>query len=395
MVLKLRRDDLFDKNLTGANILFYRLQHHRFSINWVFFAANDRISVTETNELLISWYLKNRRDLPWRDTTDPYFIWLSEVILQQTRVNQGMDYYLRFTEQYPTVTHLAKATQEEVLKLWQGLGYYSRARNLHATAKLIVEEHGGQFPRTHQGLLALKGIGPYTAAAIASFAYRLAYAVVDGNVQRVLSRLFDIDLPVNGASGKRTIEALAQEFLHTSQPDVHNQAIMELGALICTPQGPACAKCPLSSHCMALACGTVAERPVKTAKKKATERHMHYAVVMHRGRLLFRKRGAQDIWQGLHDFPSLEGELNPTPQAMRDLVATHFPKGSITKAPLSPHRLYTHLLTHRRIQAGFWWFEADADFPENSVYLSVPIERIHDVAVPKLVHRYLADCDLL
>jgi A/G-specific adenine glycosylase len=224
-------------------------------------------------ESLISWYLKNKRDLPWRHTKDPYRIWLSEVILQQTRVNQGTKYYLKFIEAFPTVEDLSNASEKKVLALWQGLGYYSRARNLHAAAKDIVQNYNKEFPSNYASLIHLKGVGPYTAAAIASFSFNEAKAVLDGNVFRVLSRIYDIDTPINTPKGLREFEEASRALLNLSDPATHNQAIMEFGALVCTPKAPKCHSCPFTLECNAYKNETVLQRPVKIRKKKVRSRY--------------------------------------------------------------------------------------------------------------------------
>ncbi len=263
------------------------------------------------------WYDKNKRDLPWRNTTDAYRIWLSEIILQQTRVIQGLEYYLRITERFPTVKELAEAQEDEVLKLWQGLGYYSRARNLHTAAQQVVNRYAEQhpsaseivFPTRYADLIRLKGVGPYTAAAIASFSSNEKVAVVDGNVYRVLSRLFDIDTPIDSTKGQKDFLALATALLPDQDPGHHNQAMMELGALCCTPTSPLCSDCPVAHHCMALANHTIAERPVKAGKVKVRERHLHYLIYIYEDSLWVHQRGKGDIWQGLWEFYVSEESL--------------------------------------------------------------------------------------
>ena len=227
-------------------------------------------------DILLDWYAREGRDLPWRRTRDPYRIWLSEVILQQTRVAQGTEYYLRFTERFPDVASLAAAPEDEVLKLWQGLGYYSRARNLHAAARQVVERFGGRFPVALEEVRSLRGVGDYTAAAICSAAYDAPCAVVDGNVYRVLARLFDLDAPIDSTAGKRAFAELAQSQLDTAHPGRYNQAIMDFGALRCTPSSPRCEVCPLAGQCLALAAGTVAARPVKQGKTRVRDRWFNY-----------------------------------------------------------------------------------------------------------------------
>lgn len=261
------------------------------------------------------WYDLNKRDLPWRHTRDAYKIWLSEIILQQTRVVQGMDYYLRFVNAYPTVQHLATAHEDEVLKLWQGLGYYSRARNLLQAARQVADgqpDDAGQapvaFPTRYAQLLELKGVGRYTAAAVASFSTDEEVAVVDGNVYRVLSRLLDLSVPIDTGQGQKLFQQAADALLHEAVADGgstssrHNQALMEFGALHCTPTSPRCQDCPVAAHCLALAHGTVAERPVKQGHIKVRERHLAYIIYIYRDTLWVHQRGAGDIWQGLWEF---------------------------------------------------------------------------------------------
>ncbi len=295
------------------------------------------------------WYDQHRRDLPWRHTRDAYRIWLSEIILQQTRVAQGMDYYERFVAAYPRVDDLAAAPLDSVLKLWQGLGYYSRARNLHAAAQQVMawrKEHGGkEFPDTFADLIGLKGVGRYTAAAIASFASEERVAVVDGNVYRVLARLFDIDTPIDTAQGQKLFQLLADGLLpqtvgyddgHGSSSR-HNQAMMELGALLCTPAQPKCSECPVGEHCLARAAGTIGERPVKQGRTRVRERHFTYTIYIYKDMLWVHQRGAGDIWQGLWEFVLNEdGEI---PAGMKD------------QATLLLER--KHQLTHQTIYATF------------------------------------------
>ena len=250
-------------------------------------------------DILIDWYAENKRDLPWRETKDPYRIWISEIILQQTRVAQGYDYYIRFMERFPDVFTLADADEDEVMKYWQGLGYYSRARNLHAAARSIRE--AGEFPKTYEGVLALKGVGEYTAAAICSFAYDIPRAVVDGNVYRVLSRWMGIDTPIDSTTGKKLFAQLAQELMDKSRPALYNQAIMDFGALQCTPASPDCLSCPLADTCLALANRSVDTLPVKQHKTKVTNRFFNYIYVRTGGCTFIRKRTENDIWKNLYE----------------------------------------------------------------------------------------------
>ncbi len=251
---------------------------------------------------LLSWYEPERRPLPWKHINNPYFIWLSEIILQQTRVEQGRAYYQRFVEHFPTVEKLAAANQDEVFKLWEGLGYYSRARNLHSSAKMIIDDFNGHFPTTYKGLLSLKGVGPYTASAIASFAYGLPHAVVDGNVYRVLSRFLNSSLPIDSMKGKKTFNLLAQQLLPSAYPAVYNQAIMDLGATICTPKKADCDQCPLLQYCGAYAAQTIDDLPVKAKKNKKKTRYFHYLLIEQKEFFLFTKGNKKIFGRGFISF---------------------------------------------------------------------------------------------
>ncbi|HET8808815.1 MAG TPA: A/G-specific adenine glycosylase, partial [Flavobacteriaceae bacterium] len=265
------------------------------------------------SEKLIDWYLPQKRELPWRNTVDPYKIWLSEIMLQQTRVAQGLPYYEVFLENFPAVFDLAKASEEKVLKLWQGLGYYSRARNMHFTAKYIAEEKNGEFPKTASGLLKLKGIGDYTAAAIASICFGEPVPVVDGNVYRALSRIFGIETPIDSTLGKKEFKQLAHQLIDPKKPAEHNQALMEFGALQCKPKNPLCETCPFQNSCMALQLGKIEKLPVKTKKIKTTLRHFNYLVFVSKNKqTLLQQRTGKGIWQNLYEFPLLESEKEET-----------------------------------------------------------------------------------
>lgn len=341
------------------------------------------------SEPLISWYMRHKRDLPWRNTKDPYRIWLSEIILQQTRVEQGITYYFNIVNTFPTVGMLAEEPVDKLLKLWQGLGYYSRARNMHSTAVYIHNELNGIFPRSYQELLDLKGVGPYTAAAIASFAFKLPHAAVDGNVSRVLSRIHNIDLPINTAAGQKLINALAEEALPRERPDDHNQAMMELGATVCTPKQPKCPSCPLQDLCASYAAKNWSQRPVKLKRAKQRIRHMDYAVVETEGTLILRRRKEKDIWQGLHDFISAEGEKNIVLESLSRVLQDEIPEIRILSLPSEAEYQCTHILTHQKIEARFWRIKAEGTLKDNSIYLSVPKMEIGKVAVPRLIHKYL------
>lgn len=251
---------------------------------------------------IIKWYQLIKRDLPWRETNKPYFIWLSEIIMQQTRVEQGLPYYLRFIEAFPSVKDLAEADEQEVLKLWQGLGYYSRARNLHHASKYVWSELSGVFPASYKDLLKMKGVGPYSAAAIASIAYNEEKAVVDGNVYRVLSRIYEIDTPINSGVGQKTFQNIADKLIKGTKPSLFNQGMMELGALVCKPDKPLCDQCPVHLECSAFSSGNQKLYPVKLKKIKIKNRYFNYLLIEQNGKFHLKKRGAGDIWQGLYDF---------------------------------------------------------------------------------------------
>ena len=338
--------------------------------------------------ILLDWYAREGRDLPWRRTRDPYRIWLSEVILQQTRVAQGTEYYLRFTERFPDVASLAAAPEDEVLKLWQGLGYYSRARNLHAAARQVVERFGGRFPVALEEVRSLRGVGDYTAAAICSAAYDAPCAVVDGNVYRVLARLFDLDAPIDSTAGKRAFAELAQSQLDTAHPGRYNQAIMDFGALRCIPSSPRCEACPLAGRCLALAAGTVAARPVKQGKTRVRDRWFNYLHVSSGDRTLLRRREGRDIWQGLYEFPLIETE---GPAELPELVRLPQFRELLGDAPWHLVRsipLPKHQLSHQTLHAVVHRIETLSLTPAAAA-MAVPTVALGDYAVPRLIDRYL------
>ena len=270
---------------------------------------------------ILNWYYEHQRNLPWRETRDPYKVWLSEIILQQTRVAQGMPYYLRFVEAFPTVHDLANAPEEQVLKLWQGLVYYSRARNLHATAKTVVEDFDGKFPDTYKGLKSLKGVGDYTASAIASFCFDAPEPVVDGNVYRVLSRYFGIDIPINSTEGIKYFKELAREVMDSENIRDYNQGIMEFGAIQCAPKNPYCLLCPLQESCVALQENKVDQLPVKLNKTKIRNRYFNYLVLLDDdGNTILEQRRGKGIWQNLYQFPLIESERMLQAKELRPLI---------------------------------------------------------------------------
>lgn len=338
---------------------------------------------------LIVWYNENKRELPWRDTEDPYRIWISEIILQQTRVAQGYDYFLRFMERFPNVSELAIADEDEVMKYWQGLGYYSRARNLHAAAKSIVER--GAFPDTYEEVLALKGVGEYTAAAICSFAYGLPYAVLDGNVYRVLARWLGIDTPIDSAEGRKIFASAARELLDKSRPALYNQAIMDFGALQCTPSSPNCLLCPLAGSCMALQQGKVDSLPVKQHKTKVTNRFFNYIYVRMGRYTYIRKRKGNDIWKNLYELPLIETDkdISEKDEELFKNMQELFGKAQVLSIR-QVKKGVKHVLSHRVIYANFYEVELEESAYGMEGYQKVLIEDLYKFAVPNLVSRFFS-----
>jgi len=342
---------------------------------------------------LLSWYRYHRRDLPWRQTRDPYKIWLSEVILQQTRVAQGLPYYLAFIEQYPTVNDLAAASEQEVLRLWQGLGYYSRARNLLRCARLVVNEYTGKFPQSYSQLLQLPGVGDYTAAAIASIAFKESVPVVDGNVFRVLSRVFGIREDIAAAASRKVFKKRSSLEMGQAPPDLYNQAIMEFGALQCTPNQPGCKDCPLSSGCYAFTNNCQTRLPVKSKKVKVRDRFFYYLVIRSGSSYLLNKRTNKDIWQGLYDFYLLEqgNETDPL-----KLLEQNLPKlnGMGDLQVGEPSVVYQHKLSHQNISAQFIPIDSRTDRAFEEVKASLKLiefeaSDLHDLPKPILINNYL------
>ena len=343
--------------------------------------------------VLLDWFARNGRDLPWRDTSDPYAIWLSEVILQQTRIVQGRDYWVRFMKQFPGVNDLAAASDDEVLRLWQGLGYYSRARNLHTAAKQIVAL--GRFPDTFEEIKQLKGVGDYTAAAIASIAFGLPVAVVDGNVYRVLSRYFGIETPINSTEGKKEFAALAQSLLPKDAPSAFNQAMMDFGALQCVVAPGAtkgedqlsfkiCVDCPLIESCAAYRTGRVNELPVKLKTTKIKTRHLTYIYIRCNGETAIRRRASGDIWQGLWE-PYLAADVELTGDKSFNAGFPSIAGAERDFLPVLLRRNFKHVLTHRILLADFYLLETDSKptLPDGYVWI-----REHDIeryAVPRLI----------
>lgn len=340
---------------------------------------------------IYKWYNINKRDLPWRKDRNPYKIWLSEIILQQTRVEQGKNYFYRFVENYPTVNDLASAHEDEVLKLWQGLGYYSRARNLHASAKIIASQYDGTFPNDYKSILALKGVGPYTAAAIASIAFNLPYPAVDGNIYRVLSRYYGIETPIDSSAGKKEFNELAKELIRGQNPGMHNQALMEFGALQCAPKSPKCENCPLVDSCFALKKGLVSQLPVKEKKTKQRHRYFYYYLYDMGDSILLDKRSSNDIWQNLYQLPLIECE-----KALSDselLKADHpVKKVQVNIKYISGQK--KHILSHQIIHAKLIYLEVQSNFNNPSPLIRVNKKDISKFAVSRLVEQFLHEAGL-
>jgi A/G-specific adenine glycosylase len=344
---------------------------------------------------IISWYAGHRRALPWRKTRDPYKIWLSEIILQQTRVAQGLPYYERFVREFPTLSLLAKAPEKKVLRLWQGLGYYSRARHLHACAKKIMKDYGGSFPEKYDQLLQLPGIGSYTAAAIASLAFRQAVAAVDGNVFRVIARMFGMEANIATQKGKAIFFEKANQLIDRSRPDVFNQAVMEFGALHCTPQKPNCDDCIFSRQCVARARNMQALLPVKSKKIKIRKRYFTYVAIGHRNRLLMRKREAGDIWRNLYDFYLVEA-LRPGDWKQNLNKKIPF----INLNGNSKVREYKHMLSHQQLRVRIIWVEVKSLPPINHLlrqHRLVWYNKKQVAALPKpvVITRFLKEMNYL
>ncbi len=337
------------------------------------------------SNILIYWYLKNNRELPWRNTKNAYFIWLSEIMLQQTRVAQGLSYYLKFTEAFPTVFDLAKADESTVLKMWQGLGYYSRARNLHFSAKLIADELNGVFPSTYNDIIKLKGIGDYTASAIASICFNEPTAVVDGNVYRVLSRYYGINTPINSSAGIKEFKALAQSLIDKTQSGTFNQAIMDFGALHCKPQNPLCETCPFSDSCVALEKKLTKELPVKEKKIKVKKRYFNFIVIKtDDDKTILSERKGKGIWQGLYQFPLIESDatINKKTLISSEEFINLFP--SETTLSLFNKKEIVHKLSHQHLYTQFWIVET-----KKSSEININWSEIEKYPVPILIANFL------
>ncbi len=344
------------------------------------------------SEKLAFWYENVRRELPWRNTSDPYKIWISEIILQQTRVNQGIYYYEKFISAYPDIFELADAERDSVLKLWQGLGYYSRANNLHETSKYIVKTFNGLFPSTYKDLISLKGIGPYTAAAIASIAFNQPVAAIDGNVKRVISRIFLISGDLSSMEGKRIINDLAGSILDRENPGRHNQAIMELGATLCLPKNPKCSDCPMNTMCLAYKDNRVQDFPVKYLTKKLKDRFFIYILpIGPQNQILICKRMEEDIWKGLYEFPLIETSEKPSPEEFNGLICKKYniKPGNLKITKISTE--ITHKLSHQNLNVHFVHIRI---WNKNIIQVKdgfwMDIHEFPNIAVSRLIDRYIS-----
>jgi len=359
--------------------------------------------------IIRGWYKKNKRDLPMRCTRDPYKIWIAEVIMQQTRINQGIPYYLDFISAFPDVASLAAASEDEVLKKWQGLGYYNRARNLKEAARDIMERLGGEMPQSYEGLISLKGVGKYTAAAIASFCYGEPVAAVDGNVARVLARLFGVELPVNTPAGEKQILALASELMDPQDAGNHNQAMIDFGAMLCVPVSPDCEKCPLKNHCEAYGSRRVDQLPKKIPKKKPVDRWIWFYIIIYKGETMYKgetiyngetiykgeiiltQRGTETIWKSLYQFPAMESASPCSETEMLNRWTSLFAPASppaFSLKKISPE--IKHQLTHRTLHARFFHLEIE-EWPRElpGGWMKISVDRLADFPVPQLIKRYM------
>ncbi|MFB9051745.1 A/G-specific adenine glycosylase [Formosa undariae] len=340
------------------------------------------------SKILTDWYSVNKRQLPWRQTTNPYYIWLSEIILQQTQIKQGLPYYEDFVSVFPTVFDLAHANEAEILKLWQGLGYYSRARNLHFAAKYVVEDLNGVFPTNYKDLLKLKGVGDYTASAIASICYNEVSAVVDGNVYRVLSRYFGIYTPINSSKGAKEFKALAQELIDKKDPATFNQAVMEFGAIQCKPKSPDCTVCPFNSSCFAYGKDEITELPVKIKAAKVSKKYFNFLVFLTPDHTtILEQRQGKGIWQNLYQFPLIESKKALTSKELeQELENLEVLKGKTFDVSLYNKNEIVHKLSHQHLYTQFWIVEVDTNLKGE-----IPVSKVEDFPVPILIGNFIED----
>lgn len=354
--------------------MFFIKIHNTFVLNMIF------------SKEIKGWFAQHKRDLPWRKDKDPYQIWLSEIILQQTRVAQGLPYFLKYTEKFPTIKDFANANLDDILRIWQGLGYYSRARNMHFAAQQIMNEFGGEFPRTYKELIQLKGVGAYTAAAIASIAFDEKVAVVDGNVYRVLSRYFSDATPIDTGEGVKLFQNLANELIEKENPGDHNQALMEIGALVCTPKNPDCENCPLNLSCEGFDKNTYSNLPVKSKKVKVRERFFTFLHFECDGKIWIQKREAKDIWNGLYQLPMIETDQKMNFETLKkhEFIESNNIKSIEHKTSL------VHKLTHQKIFADFYFLKSE-NFIDNNSYLLINKIDLDKYALPKLIVNYFEE----
>lgn len=344
---------------------------------------------------LYDWSSKNPRPMPWKGEKNPYLIWLSEIILQQTRVEQGLPYFEKFKEKYPTVKDLANAPEDEVMKMWEGLGYYSRARNLHFTAKYISNDLNGVFPSDFDTIKKLKGVGDYTASAIASFAFDLPHAVLDGNVFRIFSRFLGIESPIDTTTGKKEFKSITQQFLDKKEPAKYNQAIMDFGATQCTPANPNCTICPMQKHCSAFSKKLISVLPIKSKKIKKRDRFFNYLVFKHGDTIVLNKRQQKDIWLNLYDFPLVEASSLLSQKELLENEIFQKIIGTQTFTIKKASKPFKQLLTHQKIIAVFWEIELKSALPMNdSSFFEVKQKNINNFAFPKIVDLYFKDKSL-
>lgn len=344
---------------------------------------------------IVAWYYQHKRDLPWRNSKDPYIIWLSEIILQQTRVEQGLPYFFKFSEKYPNVAEFAAASEDEILRMWQGLGYYSRGRNMLQTANIVMEEHGGYFPKSYDKLIKLKGIGDYTAAAISSFAGNEAKAVVDGNVFRLLSRYFGIDTPINSSAGKKEFTVLANLLIDKINPAVFNQAIMEFGSLQCRHKNPLCETCPLQTTCNAFETGRISILPVKLKLQKVKTRYFYYFIALRNDEILINKRGKNDIWENLFELPLIETDTDLNVEELINSIPfqNNFGANITVKKVFKPIK---HILSHQKIIATFIQIDNYSEpYQTEKSWFYVPVNEFDNYAQPKLIFAFLKNFSTL
>lgn len=345
------------------------------------------------HDRLLEWYNPSDRPMPWKNEKDPYLVWLSEIILQQTRVQQGTSYYNKFKKKFPTITSLASAQEKTVLKLWEGLGYYSRARNLHETAKHISKNLNGVFPDKYDDIIMLKGVGPYTAAAVSSFAFGLPYAVVDGNVYRILSRVFGVSTPIDTTQGKKEFATLAQSLIKKETPGIYNQAIMDFGSQVCTPQTPNCESCPFEEDCYAYAKNEINILPVKVKKLVRRDRYFNFIVFnIIGGQTFIEKRIEKDIWQGLFQFPLIETKRELTKESLRKKIASKFSLSPSLSQSVELEKQTKQTLSHQKIISKFWKIEVkEEDLKVFKPMLKIDIKKIDLYPLPKSIDWYLKD----